>query len=310
LAEFIGDITRIFENCRYLNFQGTGVAKAAENLEIFLGQEIEGVREKMTHQQTILQQNQPVPLRSSDVNHKNLNKARVELVEQIGEKRKRLEALKDNCKEITDTKSAEIKNLESMLEKCHSEKNIEVDEVDKLDKELSDLETRMTSLKQKKGELLQKGKINDEMIRKNEDKIRKLKGDFDEELKISQDKESKIKEEILDLETKLQEIQKLVENLPDKNKLFFEPNKELLEFIDDQISEKERELECPVCLDVACSPIFMCSDQHLICSNCRPKLSNCPECRMEYRGKSIRHRYAEKTAEELERLKNKKNQVS
>jgi len=148
------------------------------------------------------------------------------------------------------------------------------------------------------------------MIRKNEDKIRKLKGDFDEELKISQDKESKIKEEILDLETKFQEIQKLVENLPDENKLFFEPNKELLEFIEDQVSEKERELECPVCLDVACSPIFMCSDQHLICSKCRPKLSNCPECRMEYRGKFIRHRYAEKTAEELERLKNKKNQVS
>merc|ERR1719430_561836 len=48
LAEFIGDITRIFENCRYFNPQGTGVAKAAENLEIFLAQKIEGVREKVT----------------------------------------------------------------------------------------------------------------------------------------------------------------------------------------------------------------------------------------------------------------------
>jgi len=48
LAEFIGDITRIFENCRYFNPQGTGVAKAAENLEAFLAQKIEGVREKVT----------------------------------------------------------------------------------------------------------------------------------------------------------------------------------------------------------------------------------------------------------------------
>jgi len=48
LAEFIGDITRIFENCRYFNPQGTGVAKAAENLEAFLAQKIGGVREKVT----------------------------------------------------------------------------------------------------------------------------------------------------------------------------------------------------------------------------------------------------------------------
>lgn len=48
LADFIGDITRIFENCRYFNPQGTGVAKAAENLEAFLAQKIGGVREKVT----------------------------------------------------------------------------------------------------------------------------------------------------------------------------------------------------------------------------------------------------------------------
>ena len=111
------------------------------------------------------------------------------------------------------------------------------------------------------------------------------------------------------LETRLQESKKLIQNLPDDDKLIYEPNKELLEFIDNQIVEKEKELECPVCLEVAFSPIFMCSEQHLICSTCRPKLSNCPECRVVYTGKNRRHRYAEKTAEELERLKIKKGQV-
>jgi nucleosome-remodeling factor subunit BPTF len=47
LAEFIGDITRIFENCRYFNPQGTAVAKAAENLENFFAQKITLVREKV-----------------------------------------------------------------------------------------------------------------------------------------------------------------------------------------------------------------------------------------------------------------------
>ena len=75
------------------------------------------------------------------------------------------------------------------------------------------------------------------------------------------------------------------------------------------ISEKEKELECPVCLDVAASPILMCSEQHLICSICRPKLSKCPQCKEKYTGKDRRHRYAEKTREELDMLREKKDQV-
>merc|ERR1719369_1335240 len=129
------------------------------------------------------------------------------------------------------------------------------------------------------------------------------------ELKVSKKKGNNLKDEIQDLETRLLETKKLIKNVPYDDILSNEPNKELIEFIDNQIIEKEKELECPVCLEVACSPIFMCSEQHLICSTCRPKLSNCPECRARYRGKNKRHRYAEKTAEELKRLKIKKDQV-
>ena len=42
---------------------------------------------------------------------------------------------------------------------------------------------------------------------------------------------------------------------------------------------------------------------HLICSSCRPKVKECPECRVAYQGPPRRHRYAEKTAEELKKLK-------
>jgi len=133
--------------------------------------------------------------------------------------------------------------------------------------------------------------------------------DFEKEIGINKEKRDSIKDQIQDLENKLKETENMIHNLPKIDKQNFEPNKEFLSFIDDQINEKEKELECPVCLEVACSPIFMCSDQHLICSTCRPKLSNCPECRVVYRGRQRRHRYAEKTAEELERLKDKKDQV-
>ena len=78
---------------------------------------------------------------------------------------------------------------------------------------------------------------------------------------------------------------------------------ELLDFLEDAVKEKEQELECPVCLETAEVPIFMCNDCHLVCSICLPKLKTCPECRKSYPKNPRRHRYAEKLAEEKKRLK-------
>ena len=41
-----------------------------------------------------------------------------------------------------------------------------------------------------------------------------------------------------------------------------------------------KELECPVCLEVPeTTPIFQCSQGHIHCNACHPKLNNCPICR-------------------------------
>ncbi|KAB0343114.1 hypothetical protein FD754_020040 [Muntiacus muntjak] len=37
--------------------------------------------------------------------------------------------------------------------------------------------------------------------------------------------------------------------------------------------------ECPVCFDYVLPPILPCQSGHLVCCNCRPKLSCCPTCR-------------------------------
>jgi E3 ubiquitin-protein ligase SIAH1 len=37
--------------------------------------------------------------------------------------------------------------------------------------------------------------------------------------------------------------------------------------------------ECPVCFDYALPPILQCQSGHIVCSNCRPKLTCCPSCR-------------------------------
>ena len=37
--------------------------------------------------------------------------------------------------------------------------------------------------------------------------------------------------------------------------------------------------ECPVCFDYVLPPILQCHNGHLVCSDCRPKLTHCPTCR-------------------------------
>ncbi|CAF2399875.1 unnamed protein product [Rotaria sp. Silwood2] len=37
--------------------------------------------------------------------------------------------------------------------------------------------------------------------------------------------------------------------------------------------------ECPVCFDYALPPILQCQSGHIVCSQCRQKLSSCPTCR-------------------------------
>merc|ERR1712210_448415 len=76
---------------------------------------------------------------------------------------------------------------------------------------------------------------------------------------------------------------------------------QLLNFIERQIKEVERELECPVCFEIASqAPIFRCEEDHLICSKCREKVASCPVCRVEYPGGAgKRLRGAERQAERL-----------
>ena len=59
-------------------------------------------------------------------------------------------------------------------------------------------------------------------------------------------------------------------------------NQKLIDFIAKSIEKKEAELECPVCFEIAEAPIFMCQQQHLICSSCQPRVTSCPECREPY----------------------------
>lgn len=44
----------------------------------------------------------------------------------------------------------------------------------------------------------------------------------------------------------------------------------------------KKELQCPICYEYMKPPISMCENGHSICSNCKPKLRNCPSCRRPF----------------------------
>ena len=102
--------------------------------------------------------------------HTNLKKNKEKIEEKIVEKYSYFDKHKENIKVIIHTKSIEIKNLDSMREKSQDEKNIKLNEVDKLDKELSDLEIKMAKLKLKKTELLEESKVDDRKIEQVDEK--------------------------------------------------------------------------------------------------------------------------------------------
>ena len=51
------------------------------------------------------------------------------------------------------------------------------------------------------------------------------------------------------------------------------PDSWKFDYITKKIEAKEKDLECPVCFEVASTPIFKCLEDHLICSVCRPKVA-------------------------------------
>ena len=182
-----------------------------------------------------------------------------------------------------------------------------------LDNEIVDLEAKIRKIKEQ--ELL-KGKCSqfDAKTEKMEKKRKKLEKYMELEMSKMIAEEGEISEDMGRLQTLLQANIEASENLVrteacagaegrGKSESVSNSTNRMLEFLSKTIKEKEADLECPICLETAEVPIFMCQEQHLICSICRPKVKECPVCRVALKGPSRRHRYAEKTAEELKKLK-------
>ena len=101
------------------------------------------------------------------------------------------------------------------------------------------------------------------------------------------------------------------ENKPESKSLVPAPSNPNQQLLDRLIARKEKDLECKVCLITATVSIYSCPESHLVYSECRPKVTKCPECRVEYKEKMFkRHMYAERMLEELDLLRKERTNDS
>ena len=116
----------------------------------------------------------------------------------------------------------------------------------------------------------------DQLVTDKEEKERKLEKLLKKKNKLENFIEEKIREQKETkrrLEKEIEEIKARSKETQKASKCESQPGSlELLEYIDGQIESKEKELECPVCLEVVSPPLFCCDDQHLTCAECRPNV--------------------------------------
>jgi len=255
----------------------------------------------------------------------SLQKERENIQLDIEEKDKTLIAHRGKVEEMIEMKAKEMSRFIGLISKEEDEKYQTHKEMEKLDQEVEELHNKIRIIHQENDRLKDKCDQNDQQIEKFQKKQLKLEKYIEEEMINSKEEGEKIKEEMLMLKDKLADNIKRSEDLAN---IEIVPRNEpipvavqqpppinqtrhlkMVEFLDKSIKEKEADLECPVCFEVAQPPIFMCQEMHLICADCRPKVHECPECRVAYKGPHRRHRYAEKTAEEVNNLKEQRAEL-
>ena len=153
------------------------------------------------------------------------------------------------------------------IEDMEDDKNKKLKEISVVEMKISDLQA---NLKKLVWEVKERDERMIDVIKEKRD----LEMDMDNNIQVAEKEIALLEADIESLKFCVPpDSSKEADSEPSLTERKTTPNMQLLEYIDNKIAAKEKELECPVCLEVAYAPIFMCNDLHLICSDCRPKVT-------------------------------------
>ena len=132
-----------------------------------------------------------------------------------------------------------------------------------MEKKLAEINALMSKLQLSKDQVLEEKEEQQAKLDKLMHRKEKLENFLDEAATEIEETKKGLEKEITEIKVQLGESPKC-EAEPESLVLLSEYNS--------LIESREKELECPVCLEVASPPLFCCEDQHLICSQCRPEV--------------------------------------
>ena len=215
-------------------------------------------------------------------------------------KERQAEELRQSVAMMIEEKSKEMTSLICSVEEIEDSQASRKKRISKIDAAVKDLAKEMESLNNEKRETVQECDAADENIKKIEKKKKKLENFLQSYSTEANTNIAKLQKEIESLMKMLKQPDEIPTE-PIEAEVMTKANPELLQFMERQIDAVEKELECPICLEIAFqAPIFKCEEDHLICAKCRVKVRCCPQCREEYpQGPHKRFRGAERQAERL-----------
>merc|ERR1719319_1881023 len=183
--------------------------------------------------------------------------------ESIKQKEAKLQEKRNYHQDIIETKGREMGNLICNITDAEDQKAMKV-------KELVDIDNRLNELQTLRARLIKEAKEKDELMAKLSKKKDKLEVFMTSTTNETVSEMTTLEQELESLKLQLvkptEEVQQPEASWTSPLR---QPNLQLLDFITSKIEAKEKELECPVCFEVASSPIYMCDELHLICSECR-----------------------------------------
>ena len=263
--------------------------------------DIEEVEERMDHMTIVENEKQESKIEKTDVVKIQIGQENKEemagFTKCIFKKEALISEQRRQTDKIVECKSEEMTKLLAIIQSVEDEKSA-------TNFQITDIDAQMLELKEKKVKLTKKQNDNQMLLTKVSNKKKRLEDFISSTLDKNTVELAILENEVKQLKEKLAECTYNIASgavVSDEYKT--KPNPQLLEFINKKIAAKEQELECPVCFETAVSPMFMCSEQHLVCSHCRPRLRQCPECRVDYGTRERRHRYAERAGHELRGLR-------
>ena len=179
------------------------------------------------------------------------------LAESLRSKETELQKFFESSADLVATKGKEMSLLLAEVDQVEEEKH-------KMEKKLVEINALMSKLQLSKDQVLEEKEEQQAKLDKLMHRKEKLENFLDEAATEIEETKKGLEKEITEIKVQLGETgSPKSEAQPESLELLSEYNS--------LIESREKELECPVCLEVASPPLFCCEDQHLICSQCRPE---------------------------------------